>query len=63
MEFEQAIKELEEIIKKLEDEQTTLDQGIQLFEKANELIKLCEKKLKDAKVKIAVLKGDEDENI
>lgn len=63
MDFEQANKRLEEIIKKLEDEKTTLDEGIKLFEESNELIKFCENKLEQAKIKIEMLKGDEDENI
>ena len=52
MDFEKANQELEEIIKKLEDENTTLSQGIQLYEKANELIKVCEDQIKNAKEKI-----------
>lgn len=63
MDFEKANQELEEIIKKLEDENTTLSQGIQLYEKANELIKVCEQQIKNAKEKIEVLKGEENENI
>lgn len=63
MDFEKANQELEEIIKKLEDENTTLSQGIQLYEKANELIKVCEQQIKNAKEKIEILKGEENENI
>lgn len=63
MDFEKANQQLEEIIKKLEDENTTLSQGIQLYEKANELIKVCENQIKNAKEKIEILKGEENENI
>ena len=63
MDFEKANQELEEIIKKLEDENTTLSQGIQLYEKANELIKVCENQIKNAKEKIEILKGEENESI
>ena len=63
MDFEKANQEIEEIIKKLEDENTTLSQGIQLYEKANDLIKVCEQQIKNAKEKIEVLKGEENENI
>ena len=63
MDFEKANQEIEEIIKKLEDENTTLSQGIQLYEKANVLIKVCEQQIKNAKEKIEVLKGEENENI
>ena len=63
MDFEKANQELEDIIKKLEDENTTLSQGIELYEKANELIKVCENQIKNAKEKIEVLKGEENEGI
>ena len=63
MDFEKANQELEEIIKKLEDENTTLSQGMQLYEKANELIKVCENQIKNAKEKIEILKGEENESI
>jgi len=63
MDFEQANKRMEEIIAKLEDENTTLEEGMQLFEQATNLIKSCEEILKQAQIKIQTLKGDEDENI
>ena len=63
MDFEKANQELEEIIKKLEDENTTLSQGIELYEKANMLIKVCEEQMKNAKEKIEIIKGEENENI
>ena len=56
MDFEKANQELE-------DENTTLSQGIELYEKANELIKVCENQIKNAKEKIEVLKGEENEGI
>lgn len=63
IDFEQANKQLEEIIAKLEDENTTLEEGMQLFEQATDLVKSCEEILKQAQIKIQMLKGDEDENI
>lgn len=61
--YEQANKQMEEIIAKLEDENTTLEEGMQLFEQATSLIKSCEEILKQAQIKIQMLKGEEDENI
>lgn len=63
IDFEQANKQMEEIIAKLEDENTTLEEGMQLFEQATDLVKSCEEILKQAQIKIQMLKGDEDENI
>ena len=63
IDFEQANKQLEEIIAKLEDENTTLEEGMQLFEQATDLVKSCEEILKQAQIKIQMLKGDENEKI
>lgn len=63
IDFEQANKQLEEIIAKLEDENTTLEEGMQLFEQATDLVKSCEEILEQAQIKIQMLKGDENENI
>lgn len=63
IDFEQANKQLEEIIAKLEDENTTLEEGMQVFEQATDLVKSCEEILKQAQIKIQMLKGDENENI
>ena len=63
IDFEQANKQLEEIIAKLEDENTTLEEGMQHFEQATDLVKSCEEILKQAQIKIQMLKGDENENI
>lgn len=63
IDFEQANKQMEEIIAKLEDENTTLEEGMQLFEQATDLVKSCEEILKQAQIKIQMLKGDENENI
>ena len=34
------------------------EDAVELYEKANELIKVCENQIKNAKEKIEVLKGD-----
>jgi exodeoxyribonuclease VII small subunit len=53
--FEQAISELEEIIKKLEDGRMPLEEAVKAFERGTELKKFCEEKLKNAQLKIDVL--------
>lgn len=53
--FEQALAELEEIIKKLEDGRLPLEDAVKAFEKGSELKKICEEKLKNAQLKIEML--------
>ena len=43
--FEQGIKKLENILLKLESEDTPLDQMVNLYENANNLTAICRKKL------------------
>lgn len=50
--FEAALKELEEIVRKLESGQTNLDSAIKDYERGNELRVLCEAKLNEAKLKV-----------
>ena len=50
--FESALKRLEEISDLLENEDTTLEDSIKLFEEGIELKEFCEEKLKSAKLKI-----------
>lgn len=53
--FEQALTELEEIIKKLEDGRLPLEDAVKAFERGAELKKICEEKLKNAQLKIEIL--------
>ncbi len=52
MKFEESIKQLEEIAKKLESGNCTLDESIELYEKALLLTKECSAVLENAKLKI-----------
>lgn len=52
MNFEEALKELEIIINKLEAGEVPLDDTIVLYERGSELKKFWEKKLKSAEEKI-----------
>ena len=58
--FETAIEKLEDILKKLENEDTPLDQMVELYEKANKLADICRLKLKAADKKMAKLIKNED---
>ena len=50
--FESALRRLEEISDLLENEDTPLEDSINLFEEGIELKEFCEEKLKSAKLKI-----------
>ena len=50
--FETALLRLEEISQLLENEDTPLEDSIELFEEGIELKEFCEDKLKSAKLKI-----------
>ena len=58
MKFEEAMKELEETVKKLENVDTTLDEAMELFEKGVTLTKTCRKLLGEAQLKVTKLVGD-----
>jgi exodeoxyribonuclease VII small subunit len=50
--YESAMKELEEIVRKLESTELPLDDSLSLFEKGIALSKVCSKKLSEAEKKI-----------
>ena len=52
MKFEESLKELEEIVKKLENGETTLEESMELFEKGVVLTKNCRKLLDEAQLKV-----------
>ena len=55
MKLEEAMKELEETVKKLENGETTLDESMALFEKGISLSRTCQKLLDEAQLKITKL--------
>ena len=57
--FEKSIKELEEIVNKLENGDATLSESLELFEKGIKLAKECNKMLDEAEKKVSVLIGGE----
>lgn len=50
--FEEALSELEEIVKKIDKGQETLEAAVNSFERGILLKNHCEKKLKEARLKI-----------
>lgn len=62
MSFEQAMKELETVVDKLEHGEVGLDDSITLYERGAALKKRCEDELKRAEEKVAAIKLDGDGN-
>ncbi len=50
--FEDALKELEDIVSKLEGGQVSLEQSISFYERGEKLKQRCESLLKDAEMRI-----------
>ena len=61
--FEKAIEELEEIVKKLEKGELTLDESIEFFQRGVELTKYCSKRLDEAERSITILVEGENGQI
>ena len=58
--FEEALSELEEIINLLESGEVTLDESIELYEKAVKLVGVCNERLSCAEGKIRILTESAD---
>ena len=61
--FENSLLELENIIKKFESNNVSLEESIELFEKGIKLSELCRKTLDIAKKKIITLTNAESDDI
>lgn len=55
MKFEEAMKQLEETVKKLESGEVTLEESMELFEKGVNLSRTCQKLLGEAQLKVTKL--------
>jgi exodeoxyribonuclease VII small subunit len=53
--FEQARSELEQVVRRLEDGNTSLDEALALWERGEELYRLCAAKLDEAEERVAKL--------
>ena len=59
--FEEALAQLEKIVKQLENGDTTLDESVKLFEKGIKLSELCSNYLKQAQQKVEILINNDTE--
>ena len=53
--FEKALKRLEEIVNSMESGDAELEKSLELFEEGIKLVRFCSSKLEEAKKKISVL--------
>lgn len=61
--FEEALKELEEIVEQLESGEITLDGAVSAYERGAKLKNVCQKHLNDARIKVEKIKEDEKGHI
>ena len=52
MSFEESLRELEAIVRRLEEGKTNLEEAMQAYERGAGLRAHCEKKLKDARLRV-----------
>ena len=58
--FEDALNQLESIVETMESGDVPLADLLTKFEEGNKLLKVCESRLKDAELKIELLKKQKD---
>jgi exodeoxyribonuclease VII small subunit len=59
--YEQSLLELEQILRKLEDGDTTLDESLAQYERGMQLILHCHGKLQETELRIRQLSGFDDQ--
>ncbi len=57
MEFEKKLNRLEEIVRKMEKGDATLEESLKMFEEGVKLSRECHQKLSDAELKVKKLVG------
>ncbi|MDR2781774.1 MAG: exodeoxyribonuclease VII small subunit [Holosporaceae bacterium] len=60
MEFEQALKELENIVKTLEEGKASLNESVRLYERGVTLKKHCDNILESVQLRINQISSDKD---
>lgn len=58
--FEQSLKELEELVTRMERGDLTLEESLQAFERGIQLTRGCQKALREAEQKVEILLGKDD---
>lgn len=61
LKFEEALAQLEEVVKKLEQEDVPLDQLIHYYQKGMELVKVSNEMLRDAEEKMTKVLNENNE--
>ena len=61
--FEEALRELETIVKRLEEGKVNLEDAIGAYERGSQLKAHCEKKLRDAKMRVEQIVVGQDGQI
>ena len=61
--YEEAVKELEEIVDKLSSGKCSLDESVDLYTRGIELSKKCKDRLTEIEQKIAIINSDGKEEI
>ncbi len=63
IEFEDAMKRINEIVARLSDTSLKLDESLSLYEEGVSLVAVCKKKLDEAQRRISILTPDENGEI
>ena len=58
--FEQALSQLESIVEAMEGGEVPLAELLEKFETGNKLLKACEQRLKEAELKLEILRRQKD---
>lgn len=61
IDFESAIKELENLVEQMEQGDITLEQSLENFERGIELTRACQKALQEAEQKVQILTQKQDQ--
>lgn len=61
MNFEQSLKKIEEIIAKLESNETSLEESIEAYREGAALLGNCRRQLEQAELLVTVSDGEESE--
>ena len=59
--YEEALRELEEILTVLENEAQSLEESMRLFERGKDLLQHCQKLLNQAELRVRILEEETDE--
>lgn len=60
LQFEQALKELEALVERMEQGELTLEESLRSFERGIELTRHCQQALRDAEQKVEILTSESD---